>query len=276
MTDHDGPNVAGVHVDYLLEPEDLKEIMAKLRGESFTLEELALTLLAGGIELEYLRAKYKTSVGYKNLLLVIACQDSLVVDWDDLERRCAVVIDAVVADYHRRLEEEGGHAPSSPVEGPPEEEILHTPSKGKGAAEEPPQNTPEEVRSDGPPPSKVELLSGGIAPVWSEPHRGPAQRSDPGITPGPDLGPRPFNTDEGKPPRLQKEAEELLAPKGYKGLPSKVGIGIEVLLRMLKDDISKWKYISDWSEKTLSQVLFETKLDSPLLPSGGMVRSGPG
>jgi len=68
----------------LMHPNDLKEIMDSLRGEELTIEELLHTLLDGGVELDYLTTRYRTSVGYKNLLMVIACQDNLTVDFDDL------------------------------------------------------------------------------------------------------------------------------------------------------------------------------------------------
>jgi len=72
---------------FLLDPDELKFMMDDLRGVSMTLPELAQTLLDGNVEPQYLGEKYKTSAGYKNLLMVIACQDNLVVDFADIVKR---------------------------------------------------------------------------------------------------------------------------------------------------------------------------------------------
>lgn len=120
MTNHrHDSEFEALQAEWLLHPMDLKEIMEDLRGELLTLEELALTLLDGGIELEYLETKYLTDRGQVNLLMVIACQDTLTVDWDDLSRRCGEVTDAVVADHLRRED------PEADEELPPGEKPLH-------------------------------------------------------------------------------------------------------------------------------------------------------
>ena len=81
------------NLEFLIHPDELKFIMSDLRGEELSLEELAHVLLDGGLELEYLSERYKTNRGSKNLLMVIACQDNLEVDWDDLARRVKAVED---------------------------------------------------------------------------------------------------------------------------------------------------------------------------------------
>lgn len=279
MTDRDGPEVKAVHVDYLLEPRDLKDIMAKLRGEDLTLEEIALTLLAGGIELEYLGAKYKTNLGPKNLLIVIACQDSLVVDWDDLHRRCVVVIDAVLGDHLRRLEEEKYLVLPTPAEEAPKQ----------GDIPSPPEEPEEEMGVQDPVldalewsinkvenTTPVKLLSGGVAPVWSEAHRGPAQRADPGLEPGVHLGLRPGNPNAEKPPGLHKEPRELMVSlRDDHSYPTK-GVDIRSLARIVRDDSPKWKDISNWSKVRLIQLMSESNLGVPEDCTVSTVRSEPG
>jgi hypothetical protein len=74
--------------EFLLYPDDLRDILDGLRGEQLTPEEVVQILLDGGIELDYLSERYQTSAGPKNLFLVVLCQDTLTVDYDDLQRRC--------------------------------------------------------------------------------------------------------------------------------------------------------------------------------------------
>jgi hypothetical protein len=73
--------------EFILHPEELKYLMDSLRGHRVTMPELIQLLLDGGLEVEYLQEKYLTSAGPKSLLMVIAAQDSLTVDFLDLEAR---------------------------------------------------------------------------------------------------------------------------------------------------------------------------------------------
>jgi hypothetical protein len=259
MTDHDGPKVEGVHLDYLLEPIDLKSIMARLRGKEFSIEELAYTLLAGGIELEYFSTKYKTNRGYKNLLIVIACQDSLEVDWDDLDARCKEVIEVIVAVNGKPLEGGAGE-PEPPEVATPELEKAPEPEKGPEQSFLDKLAWVQRVIAKS---RDADILSGGIAPVWSEPHRGPAYRSDPGPSPGPELGLRPGSPGCDPPLHLQKNVEELIRPPlGSGSFPLEPGgyLDISKFLLIVQDDISKWKYVSEWSKVTLESIICETEL----------------
>jgi len=89
MNSH-GISVSGIAstTEYLLYPDDLRDILESLRGELLEPEEVLMILLDGGIELEYLSTKYKTDLGPKNLFLLVLCQDTLVIDYDDLQQRC--------------------------------------------------------------------------------------------------------------------------------------------------------------------------------------------
>jgi hypothetical protein len=81
---------------FLLEPEELRFLLDDLRGEEFTLEELAQVLLDGGLSYRYLAEKYLTGKGMRSLLNVVACQDVLEVDWDDLQQR----VDDIAAGFY--------------------------------------------------------------------------------------------------------------------------------------------------------------------------------
>jgi len=148
-----------VHTDWLIDPYDLQEIMEDLRGEELSLEELALTLLQGGIEIEYLETKYKTSMGDHNLLMVIACQDSLEVDWEDLDRRYEKVLNAVVGDHIRRETLDGNEG--LPTGEKPLDEIAH--EAAEAGFHPDPQGYVALLKEDNKP---VQLLAGGIAPKW--------------------------------------------------------------------------------------------------------------
>jgi hypothetical protein len=94
---------------FLLPPNELQFIMEDLRGVEMTLVELAQILLDGGIGPEYLGEKYKTSEGSFNLLMVIACQDNLEVDFADLHERVEQYYDDLehaFEDHARALQKE--------------------------------------------------------------------------------------------------------------------------------------------------------------------------
>jgi hypothetical protein len=260
MNSQQDSEMKDVACDYLLEPDDLKEIMDDLRGEDLTLEELALTLLSGGIELEYLSERYKTSEGDLNLLMVIACQDSLEVDWDDLAARCREVVIAVVANHLRLSDSE-----TDQVRPQNEENLTYLVREGLKVEYEDTSLDPmgyamyiaklksvERLLAE---TTRVRLTKGGIAPKWSDPHRGAAlHRHDPGETPGHDLGNRP-SSDPTDIPKLQKGVLDLFpnpdnpGKRGFGAVPPwKVG-------RLIKEDPSKWKYFSEWSSKQLESII---------------------
>jgi len=78
----------GVRLENLLYPDDLRDILEGLRGEVLTPEVVLHILLDGGIELDYLTERYHTTAGPKNLFLVVLLQESLEVDYSDLQQRC--------------------------------------------------------------------------------------------------------------------------------------------------------------------------------------------
>lgn len=258
MTDnHHGPDLQQVHMDYLLDPDDLKEIMEDLKGEELSLEELALTLLAGGIELEYLSEKYSTNKGPKNLLLVIACQDSLEVDWDDLRRRCDQVIACVVGNHLRQHDAGEEHLPG-------DEDLFDLVEEGLKIEYEETSLDPmqwamfhghlQSAKRNLSSAKRVDLLSGGVAPQWTGPQLGPAIRQEPGIPPGPDLGARPGLEHEGK-LRLQKSAGELLGVrvKPVHEVPKLVPI--EKFIGIVREDPQKWRPPTQWSQDTLDYII---------------------
>jgi hypothetical protein len=72
---------------FYLDPEELKFLMEDLRGQDADLEELGQVLYDGGLGPEYLGQKYPTDKGEISLILLIACQDNLSVDWELLNHR---------------------------------------------------------------------------------------------------------------------------------------------------------------------------------------------
>jgi len=92
--------------EWLLLPEDLYEIAGDLKGIEMSLEELAETLIEGGIGVEYLATKYKTDKGDLSLLLVIACQDNLKLDTEDLVNRIHKIASRDAAIAYRNVMED--------------------------------------------------------------------------------------------------------------------------------------------------------------------------
>lgn len=120
---------------FLLDPDELKFIMDDLRGVPMTLPELVQVLLDGGIGPEYLREKYKTNIGDKSLIMVIACQDTLEVDFTDIAQRQEqyyVDLENALKDYAATLckEKEQPATEGTVAPEPPSNEVVRGSSSG--------------------------------------------------------------------------------------------------------------------------------------------------
>lgn len=247
--------------DFLIAPDDLKEIMEDLQGEELSLEELAQVLLDGGIELEYLAAKYKTNKGDQSLLVVIACQDNLEVDWDDLARRCELVIVSVVNEH---LQIDG---PGMVEHHLRECSLIHL-------VEEASKIQPGDTRLgqlryvdfyghlqwakrlivEG---QKETIVKGQLAPKWNEPHRGPLHDRRGGFPPGPTLRDRPASVTDST-QHLHQQAVGIVQSRIFPGMdgPKKRGLPISVYAKLVKEDVNKTRSVlSEWSEEGLTSIL---------------------
>jgi len=256
--------------DFLISPDDLVEIMEDLRGEELSLEEIAQVLLDGGIELEYLATKYKTNKGDQNLLVVIACQDNLEVDWDDLARRCEEVVIMVVGDYYHNSRQStfdmyiGEDSMTDLIRdasyvnpGDPRiDQMRYVDFHGH-------ISWLKRVIAESP---RARLRRGGVAPVWCEPDRGPIHNRTGDIVPGPDLGSRPMSGNLGPVGTFTSAhgiAESRIFP-GYSVTPK--GVAMSAYAKMVKEDFEKTNSIlSTWSKDNLIRVL-EGENQNPLGP----------
>lgn len=252
--------------DFLISPDDLLEIMQDLEGEELTLEELAQTLLDGGIELEYLETKYKTNKGYYNLLIVIACQHELEVDWEDLARRCEEVVLMVVGDYIHHDSEALINSAT------PDTAIADLVSEAERVDPRDPRINQlryvdfyghlqwlRRVIAEAP---RKPLHRGAIAPKWSDPHLGPITTRGGTLVPGPRLS-RDVQTPKGLvSKRTHKSAMDLLETRifpGIEGPPlSQKGMTPAKYLAVVKEAPDKsGELLSPWSKSYLRTVLQE-------------------
>lgn len=265
--------------EWLLCPDDLKEIMGDLRGEELTLEDLAMTLLSGGIDLEYLSTKYKTNKGDKNLLVVIACQDDLEVDWEDLTRRCERTILAMVGNHLVKEEselEKFEKDPESLVFLTQEENQLPFDSfKGDVFQYARYRAHLEFAKSLLEKTPRVRLTEGGIAPSWGEAHVGPSRRGPDGQfhATNPTRGIRATVCMETAPATKGMHSTLGFPERGNTKAPDK-GVPLREFSKVVTEDFEKYyNFLLPWSKRKLKSVLGDPSVSQDPLLNG---EEGPG
>jgi hypothetical protein len=245
---------------FLIAPDDLIEIMCDLQGEELSLEELAQVLLNGGIELEYLSERYKTTEGDLSLLMVIACQDNLEVDWADLARRCEEVVIMVVGDYFHNEGQrtEDMYAGRSTVAELLSDAVTVRPGDPRIGVHRYVDFRGhmmwlQRVIDEAP---RAKLHKAAIAPKWCEPEKGPITDRTGFEKPGPDLGERPGSLPNCSASTHKGAAEiiETLLFPGYDEAPK--GQTIREYSRVVKKDLEATRSIlSGWSKLKLASII---------------------